>query len=70
MNKIVLIFAMLSLMFAGCESIRQAKGCFGYWEDSGMKKGTRGTRKDFSKPYRQCVDTNPPHGNIETKPYG
>jgi hypothetical protein len=70
MNKIVLIFVMLSLMFAGCESIRQAKGCFGYWEDSGMKKGTRGTRKDFSKPYRQCVDTNPPHGNIETKPYG
>ena len=70
MNKIVLIFAMLSLMFAGCESIRQAKGCFGYWEDIGMKKGTRGTRKDFSKPYRQCVDTNPPHGNIETKPYG
>ncbi len=64
MNKIVLIFVMLSLMFAGCESIRQAKGCFGYWEDSGMKRGTRGTRKDFSKPYRQCVDTNPPHGNI------
>jgi hypothetical protein len=71
MNKVVLIFVMMmSTMFIGCESIRQAKGCFGYWEDSGMKRGTRGTRKNFPKPYRQCVDTNPPHGDTEKRPYG
>ena len=70
MNKIVLIFAMFVLMFSGCESIRQAKGCFGYWEDSGMKRGTRGTRKDYPKPYRQCVDEKSPHQNTEKRPYG
>jgi hypothetical protein len=72
MHKAVLILViMISTILVGCEAVRQIQtGCYGYWEDSGMKRGTRGTRKDFSKPYRQCVDTNPPHGNIETKPYG
>ena len=71
MHKAVLILVMMiSTILVGCESIRQAKGCFGYWEDSGMKRGTRGTRKDFPKPYRQCVDENSPHSNLEKKPYG
>jgi hypothetical protein len=68
MYKVVLILVvMMSTIFVGCESIRQAKGCFGYWEDSGMK---RGTRKDYPKPYRQCVDENSPHSNLEKRPYG
>jgi len=71
MHKAVLIFVMLSLMFVGCEAVRQIQtGCYGYWEDSGMKRGTRGTRKDFSKPYRQCVEKSAPHRNTEQKPYG
>jgi|TARA_R110002096_G_scaffold118384_1_gene256304 hypothetical protein len=71
MYKVVLILVvMMSTIFVGCESIRQAKGCFGYWEDSGMKRGTRGTRKDYPKPYRQCVDENSPHSNLEKRPYG
>ena len=71
MHKAVLIFVMLSLMFVGCEAVRQIQtGCYGYWEDIGMKRGTRGTRKDFSKPYRQCVEKSAPHRNTEQKPYG
>lgn len=63
---------MMTWMFVGCETVRQVKaGCFGYWEDSGsMKRGTRGSRKTFSKPYRQCVEKSAPHRNTEQKPYG
>jgi len=72
MHKAVLILVMMmSTIFVGCEAVRQIQtGCYGYWEDSGMKRGTRGTRKDFSKPYRQCVEKSAPHRNTEQKPYG
>jgi hypothetical protein len=72
MHKAVLILVMMmSTIFVGCEAVRQIQtGCYGYWEDIGMKRGTRGTRKDFSKPYRQCVEKSAPHRNTEQKPYG
>jgi hypothetical protein len=72
MHKVVLILVvMLSTMFVGCEAVRQIQtGCYGYWEDSGIKRGTRGSRKTNPQPYRQCVDENPPHGNTGQKPYG
>ena len=72
MHKAVLILVMMmSTIFVGCEAVRQIQtGCYGYWEDRGMKRGTRGTRKDFSKPYRQCVEKSAPHRNTEQKPYG
>lgn len=72
MHKAVLILVMMmSTIFVGCEAVRQIQtGCYGYWEDSSMKRGTRGTRKDFSKPYRQCVEKSAPHRNTEQKPYG
>jgi hypothetical protein len=72
MHKAVLILViMISTILVGCEAVRQIQtGCYGYWEDSGMKRGTRGTRKDFSKPYRQCVEKSAPHRNTEQKPYG
>ena len=71
MNKIVLIFAMFVLMFSGCEAIRQAKGCFGYWEGTGgHQRGTRLDNQNNVRPYRQCVDENPPYQNTEKKPYG
>jgi len=72
MHKAVLILVMMiSTILVGCEAVRQIQtGCYGYWEDDGMKRGTRGSRKTFPKPYRQCVDKNPPHSNTEQKPYG
>jgi len=72
MHKVVLILVVImSTMFIGCEAVRQIRtGCYGYWEDSGIKRGTRGSRKTFVTPYRQCVDENPPHRNTEKRPYG
>ena len=73
MHKAVLILVMMiSTILVGCEAVRQIQtGCYGYWEDSGsMKRGTRGSKKTFAKPYRQCVEKSAPHRNTEQKPYG
>ena len=70
MHKAVLILVMMSTIFVGCEAVRQA-GCYGYWEGTGgHQRGTRLSNQNNIKPYRQCVDENPPHGNTEQKPYG
>ena len=73
MHKAVLILVMMiSTILVGCETVRQIQtGCFGYWEGSGgHKRGTRLDNQNNAKPYRQCVDENPPHQNTEQKPYG
>ena len=72
MHKIVLIFVMVSAIFVGCETIKHAGGCFGYWvDDGGLKRGTiAGKNADYSKPYRQCVEKEAPHKNTEKIPYG
>ena len=61
---------MMSTIFVGCEAVRQA-GCYGYWEGTGgYQRGTIPSNQNNIKPYRQCVDKNPPHGNTEKRPYG
>ena len=73
MHKAVLILVMMvSTILVGCEAVKQIRtGCYGYWEGSGgYQRGTRLDNQNNSKPYRQCVDENPPHGNTEQKPYG
>ena len=61
---------MMTAMFVGCEAVRQA-GCYGFWEGiDGHKRGTRIDNQNNSRPYRQCVDKNPPHKNTEKRPYG
>jgi len=73
MHKAVLILVMMvSTILVGCEAVKQIRtGCYGYWEGSGgHQRGTRLDNQNNTKPYRQCVDKNPPHGNTEQKPYG
>ena len=73
MHKAVLILVMMiSTILVGCEAVKQIRtGCYGYWEGSGgYQRGTRLDNQNNTKPYRQCVDENPPHGNTEQKPYG
>ncbi len=62
---------MATSMIVGCEAVRQA-GCYGYWVESndGHKRGTRWSNQKIVRPYRQCVDENPPHKDTERRPYG
>ena len=62
---------------AGCETVRQVKaGCFGHWIESndngrsGHKRGTRWSNKFNKQPYRQCVEKESPHKDLERRPYG
>ena len=64
-------------MVVGCETVRQVKaGCWGHWVEatdgarSGHKRGTRWSNKFNKKPYRQCVDKEIPHIDLERRPYG
>ena len=70
MKKLLLIFIMMATwMVVGCSTI--TGGCFGHWVDDGLKRGTISWKNaDYSKPYRQCVEKEAPHKNIEKRPYG
>jgi uncharacterized protein YceK len=78
MKKLLLVFIMMATwMVVGCETVRQVKaGCFGFWMEaadgsrSGYKRGTRWSNRDNVQPYRQCVDQERPHLNLEKRPYG
>ena len=73
MHKSVLFFVMMmTLMFVGCETVRQVKaGCWGYWiHNEGHKRGTRLDNQNNNRPMRQCVDENFPHQDTEKRPYG
>jgi uncharacterized protein YxeA len=74
MKKLLLIFIMMATwMVVGCETVRQIKtGCFGYWIESndGHKKGTRWSNKNSNRPYRQCVENEPPYKNTEKRSQG
>jgi hypothetical protein len=73
MKKLLLIFIMMATWtVVGCETVRQIKaGCFGYWMyTDGFKRGTRLDNQNNNRPYRQCVDENAPHANLEKRPYG
>ena len=75
-KKLLLIFVMMATwMVVGCEAVRQA-GCYGFWVEandgarSGHKRGTIYYNRNNIKPYRQCVDVENPHLNLEKRPYG
>ena len=76
MKMLLLIFVMMATwMVVGCETVRQA-GCFGHWVESGdgarsgHKRGTIWSNRHNVKPYRQCVDENPPHLDTERRSHG
>ena len=46
-------------------------GCYGFWEDTQLKRGTIvGKNANYKKPYRQCVDEDNHILNKEKRPYG
>ena len=76
MKKLLLIFIMMATwMVVGCESVKQA-GCFGHWVEhndgsrSGHKRGTIYSNRHNVTPYRQCVDAEAAHLDLEKRPYG
>ena len=72
MKKLLLIFIMMATwMVVGCEAVRQA-GCYGYWVESGdgHQRGTRWSNRNNTRPYRQCVEKEAPHKDLEMRPYG
>ena len=64
-------------MVVGCETVRQVKpGCWCYLVEanagarSGHTRGTICANRYSIKPYRQCVDEENPHLDLEKRPYG
>ena len=75
MQKLLLIFIIMATwMVVSCTTTSQnGNGCYGFWEDNhwGMKRGTIvGKNADYKRPYRQCVEKDAPHKDLETRPYG
>jgi hypothetical protein len=76
-KKLLLIIIMATWMVVGCETVRQVKaGCWGHWVEandgarSGHKRGTIRSNRNNVKPYRQCVDEENPHLDLEKRPHG
>ena len=71
-RKLLLIFVMMAIwIVAGCTTTQE--GCYGFWEHNrwGMKRGTIvGKNADYKRPYRQCVEKEAPHKDLEKRPYG
>ena len=71
MKKLLLIFIMMATwMVVSCTTTTGNGGCFGFWKSNGPKRGTLEKNKFNTTPYRQCVDENPPHIDLEKRPYG
>ena len=69
MLKTVLII-MATWIVIGCTPRLDSNGCYGYWYDPGLKRGTRLANQNYVSPYRQCVEKQSPHKNIERRPNG
>ena len=70
---LLLIFIMMATWrVVSCTTTSQ-KGCYGFWKDNrwGMKRGTIvGKNADYKRPYRQCVEKEFPHKDLERRPNG
>ena len=73
MQKLLLSFIIMATwMVVSCTTTSQ-NGCYGFWEDNrmGMKRGTIvGKNDDYKRPYRQCVEKEHPHKDLERRPWG
>jgi hypothetical protein len=70
MQKVLVCIIMVTWMVIGCTPRMDSNGCFGYWYDPGLKRGTLLKNQNYVNPYRQCVEHDAPHKNTERKPYG
>ena len=62
--KIACILAF-SIFLLGCTPRLDNNGCFGYTYDVGLKRGTLLKNQNYVSPYRQCVEKESPHKNID-----
>ena len=71
-KKLLLTFVMMAIWIVASCTTTQLNGidCWGFWKDGGPKRGTLEKNKFNKHPYRQCVDKNPPHKDLERRPYG
>jgi len=53
-KRLLLLFLIL-VMWEITTSCSKDDGCYGYWEDMGLKRGTIHKTRDYISPYRQCV---------------
>jgi hypothetical protein len=71
MHKRLLFIIMMAIwMVASCTPRMDSNGCYGYWYDPGLKRGTLLKNQNYVSPYRQCVEQESPHKNTEQRPYG
>ena len=67
----LLVFVMMvTWIVAGCTPRLDSNGCYGYTYDPGLKRGTLLKNRKYVTPYRQCVEKEVPHKNLERRPYG
>jgi len=70
---LLLIFVMMaSWIVVSCTTTSQ-DGCYGFWEYNrmGLQRGTiAGKNADYKRPYRQCVEKEHPHKDLERRPWG
>ena len=72
MKKLLLIFVMMATwMVVSCTAPTTGTGgCWGFWKSNGPKRGTLEKNKFNTTPYRQCVDENAPHIDLERRSHG
>ena len=61
---------MATWIVIGCTQRLDSNGCYGYWYDPGLKRGTLLKNQNYVSPYRQCVDEDKHILNKEKRPYG
>ena len=72
-KKLLLIFIMMATWIVVSCTTTSQNGCYGFWEHNrwGMKRGTIvGKNADYNRPYRQCVEKEAPHKDLDKRPYG
>ena len=71
MQKLLIFLIMIATwMVVSCTPRMDSNGCFGYWYDPGLKRGTLLKNQTYVSPYRQCVDEDNHILNKEKRPYG
>ncbi len=70
-KMLLLIFIMMATWtVVGCTPRLDINGCWGYTYDPGLKRGTLPKNRTHVTPYRQCVDEEFPHQDLERRPNG
>ena len=73
MKKLLLIFIMMATWMVGSCTTTTQNGCYGFWKYNrmGLQRGTiAGKNADYKRPYRQCVEKEFPHKDLERRPNG